>query len=143
MVLSRLRLLVLGLVIVVPRLAWRPCPRRNGDVGGMLEAEDAEPGVGGRPALVLEITSSRAAVTPLAGMGAELSSEGEGGFVIIARPSSESASYRSGGRRSFSMSDLRLVDVGNYTSICSRATYASSKLVIASLMPSAPEANVP
>lgn len=111
MVLSRLRLLVLGLVMVVPRLAWRPCPRLNGDVDGMLTVEDAELGVGGR--VPPEMTSSRAAATPLAGMGAEVSSAGDGGLVIIARPSSESASYRSGGRRSFSMSDLRLVYVNN------------------------------
>lgn len=44
---SILRLLVLGLVVVVPKLAWRPWPRLNGimppgDEGVMGDAGEAE-----------------------------------------------------------------------------------------------------
>jgi len=77
MVLSMLRLLVLGLVIVVPKLAWRPCPRRNGDdpeVGDAGESVPSEPGKEGTDPL--EMASSRAAATPLAGGGADVPSEG-------------------------------------------------------------------
>lgn len=111
-VLSRLRRLVLGLVIVVPRLAVLPWPRLDGcPING-----DAEPGASGVGVPLPEaMTCSRAAETPLAGTGDDVSSDGVGGFDIIARPSSESASYRSGGRRSFSISDLRLWD---QVSIC-------------------------
>ena len=42
-VLSILRRRVLGLVIVVPRLAWRACPRRNGDA---IEPDPTLPDVG-------------------------------------------------------------------------------------------------
>ena len=104
-VLSRLRRLVLGLVMVVPRLAVLPWPRLNdAPIDG-----DVEPGVGdvGVPPSDA-MTRSRAAETPLAGTGDPVSSDGVGGFDIIARPSSEFASYRSGGKRSFSISDLRL-----------------------------------
>lgn len=55
-VLSMLRRRVLGLVIVVPRLGWRPCARRNGDemeppalpdvgVAGEIGCEDVAPDV--------------------------------------------------------------------------------------------------
>ena len=105
--LSRLRRLVLGLVIVVPRLAVLPCPRLD---GGPI-AGNVEPGVGNVGVPLLEaMTRSRAADTPFAGTGEAVSSEGDGGFDIIARPSWEFASYSSGGRRSFSISDLRLRD---------------------------------
>lgn len=104
-VLSRLRRLVLGLVMVVPRLAVLPWPRLDG--GPM--AGNVEPGVGNVAVPPSEaMTRSRAAETPLAGTGDAVSSEGVGGFDIIARPSWEFASYSSGGRRSFSISDLRL-----------------------------------
>lgn len=46
-VLSKLRLLVDGLVMVVPRLAWRPCLPRNGVRAGDIEELD----VGGAVAL--------------------------------------------------------------------------------------------
>lgn len=83
-VLSRLRRLVLGLVIVVPRLAVLLWPRLD---GGPI-AGNVEPGVGnvGLPLLVA-MTCSRAAETPLAGTGDDISSDGDGGFDIIARPS--------------------------------------------------------
>lgn len=104
-VLSRLRRLVLGLVIVVPRLAVLLWPR----LGGCPIDGDVVPGVGGVGVPLLEaMTCSRAAETPLAGTGDTVSSDGVGGFDIIARPFWESASYSSGGRRSFSISDLRL-----------------------------------
>ena len=104
-VLSRLRRLVLGLVMVVPRLAVLPWPRLD---GGPI-AGNVEPGVGDVGVPPPEaMTFSRAAETPPAGTGDAGSSDGDGGFDIIARPSSELASYRSGGRRSFSISDLRL-----------------------------------
>lgn len=110
--LSRLLRLVLGLVIVVPRLAVLPWPRLD---GAPIDV-DVELGIGdvGIPPSVA-ITCSRAAETPLAGTGEPVSSDGVGGFDIIARPSSEFASYSSGGRRSFSISDLRL---RNRVSIC-------------------------
>jgi hypothetical protein len=107
MVLSRLRRLVLGLVIVVPRLAVLLCPRLD---GGPI-AGNVEPGVGNVGVPPPEsMTRSRAADTPFAGTGDAVSSDGVGGFDIIARPASEFASYSSGGRRSFSISDLRLRD---------------------------------
>ena len=63
----------------------------------------------------------------------------------IALPSSESASKSSGGRRSFSISDLRLLvmDVRRFPTREQWKTYASSKPLIASLIPSEPEARVP
>lgn len=118
-VLSRLRRLVLGLVMVVPRLAVLPWPRLDGGpIAGNVEpgAGNVEPGVGnvGDPPPEA-MTRSRAAETPLAGTGDAVSSDGDGGFDIIARPSVEFASYSSGGRRSFSISDLRLK---NGVSVC-------------------------
>ena len=82
-VLSILRRLVLGLVIVVPRLAVLLWPRLS---GGAIDG-DVELGVGsvGVP-LPEEITCSRAAETPLAGTGDTVSSDGDGGFEIIALP---------------------------------------------------------
>jgi hypothetical protein len=64
-VLSMLRLRVLGLVIVVPRLACRAWPRRNGVIGPELDV--GEVGVSGPIGLdgALEITSSNVASTPL------------------------------------------------------------------------------
>ena len=110
-VLSRLRRLVLGLVMVVPRLAVLLWPRLvGGPIDGITDG-DGEPRVGGVGGpLSVAMTFSRAAETPPAGTGDAVSSDGVGGFDIIARPSVESASYRSGGRRSFSISDLRLRD---------------------------------
>jgi hypothetical protein len=83
-VLSRLRRLVLGLVIVVPRLAVLLWPRLD---GGPI-AGNIEEGVGdvGLPP-VEAMTCSRAAETFVAGTGEDISSEGDGGFDIIARPS--------------------------------------------------------
>jgi hypothetical protein len=107
-----LRLRVLGLVIVVPKLACRPWPRRNGIAGP--ELEDSDDGVGGPMGLdgALEKASSSAAVTPLGGISLLNwgSSTGVWGSEdeIYALPSSESASTSSGGSRSFSISDLRL-----------------------------------
>jgi hypothetical protein len=84
MVLSRLRRLVLGLVIVVPRLAALLWPRLD---GGPI-AGNVEPGVGEVGVPPPEATTrSRAADTPLAGTGDDVSSDGDGGFDIIVRPS--------------------------------------------------------
>lgn len=101
--------------MVVPRLAWRPCPRLNGVVGMDAVGEVGEIGVLGPWLLTDEgvepliIASSSAAATPFAGGGeAGVPSGVDGPDDRIALPSVESASYRSGGRRSFSMSDLRL-----------------------------------
>ena len=112
-VLSMLLRRVLGLVIVVPRLAWRPCPRLKGTGGGPVgDAGDA--GVLGPEVLTgvtepVEIACSRACATPAAGGGVAGEPSGDAGPEDrIALPSSDSASYRSGGRRSFSISDLRL-----------------------------------
>jgi hypothetical protein len=62
-----LRLRVLGLVIVVPKLARRPCPRWNGIAGPVLD--DGEEGVGGSMGLdgALDKASSKAAATLLGG----------------------------------------------------------------------------
>lgn len=59
------------------------------------------------------MTLSSAAVTPLTGGGDPDASAGEFGCdERIALPSSDSASKSSGGRRSFSISDLRLHNCG-------------------------------
>ena len=63
--------------MVVPRLAWRPWPRRNGvgeidepDIGDVGEVGvTGEMGDGGTE-LVVVITFSKAAATPFAGTGA-------------------------------------------------------------------------
>lgn len=128
-VLSKLLRLVLGLVIVVPRLAWRECPRLNapGTVGlvglvgvvGLVGEYTGETGVCGvEGALVLmlvmvpaDIAFSSLALTPLGVTGGGAVSGLSVGVVgrdMMALPSSESASKRSGGSRSFSISDLRL-----------------------------------
>lgn len=62
----------------------------------------------------LEMAFSRAAATPLAGGGPPTSTDSRGvaGCDMYALPSAESASTRSGGRRSFSISDFRLHGVG-------------------------------
>ena len=102
-VLSRLRRRVLGDVIVVPRLACRPCPRRNGvepalgDVG-----ESGEPGVAGATGAgrsvdigvgPLAMTCSSAAVTPLGETGGTVSSAGVVGCELMRPlPSSDSGS---------------------------------------------------
>lgn len=82
-VLSKLRRRVLGLVIVVPKLAWRPCPRLkgegeiedvgdNGDVGelGEIGEEGTDP---------VASACSRAAATPFAGTGAVDTASGVAG----------------------------------------------------------------
>ena len=120
-VLSRLRRRVLGLVMVVPKLAWRPCPRRNGDapadIGDVGEMGDAGDGswpsdvlIGAGSVGVLAMTCSRAAATPFGdtGGGSESSAGVVGWEEMRPFPSSDSGSYRSGGKRSFSMSDFRL-----------------------------------
>ncbi len=110
-----LRLRVLGLVIVVPKLACRPWPRLNGVTGPEPAiGEIGEVGVDGPMGLegALENASSKAVSTPFGEYPrfACGSSAGVPGSddEIYALPSSESASTRSGGSRSFSMSDLRL-----------------------------------
>jgi hypothetical protein len=104
-----LRLRVLGLVIVVPKLACRPWPRRNG-IGGP-EPDDGEGGPMGLDG-ALDRASSSAAATPLGGTSSFdwESSPGVWGSEdeIYALPSAESTSTKSGGSRSFSISDLRL-----------------------------------
>jgi hypothetical protein len=127
---------VLGLVIVVPRLACRPCPRLNGIADGEAEGEGvpvAEPrllvggtavsSVSGAPSPTLSAPapaprSSAAGEVAgslsvgVAGMGEDAPDEGLEVELepedMSALPSSEVASTSSGGRRSFSMSDLRL-----------------------------------
>jgi hypothetical protein len=105
-----LLLLVLGLVIVVPKLAWRECPRLNGVTGG-----DCVTGVTGTldedipgGAAVPKLAPSRIGPMPLSEKGWGTSSIGVLGNVTSAFPSSESASTSSGGSRSFSISDFRL-----------------------------------
>lgn len=96
-----------------------------------------------------EIAFSRPAVTPLGvtgGGGDSSCSEGVAGCERMAFPSSESASKSSGGSRSFSISDLRLVCCGMLIIVAHDTltkTYASSNPLIASLIPSDPDANVP
>lgn len=110
-VLSILRLLVLGLVFVVPRLACRACPLLNTpDVGDVM----GEPNVGDEaPVDVLLIAdagkdpNAMASSSPLV-IGV-IAPDGE--FECedsIGIASSDSGSTKSGGRRSFSMSDFRL-----------------------------------
>jgi hypothetical protein len=164
-VLSKLLRLVLGLVIVVPRLACRECPRlnpppRDGLMGlvGLVGEYTGEAGDGVGDVLVLmlvrtvlaEITFSSLAETPLGVTGGGAASGVSDGVVgsddIMALPSSESASKRSGGSRSFSISDLRLSEwVSRWERSIGgeRNTYASSKPLMASLIPSVPDASVP
>jgi hypothetical protein len=128
------RRLVLGLVIVVPRLACRPCPRRNGidglpdgDAEGEGEPLASDTAVSSASPVLLSVSAPALAGVPgvvgsaTAGAAAEVSSVGVAGKGdeapeegtdepedMRALPSSDSASTSSGGRRSFSMSDLRL-----------------------------------
>lgn len=116
-VLSRLLLLLLGLVIVVPKLACLTCPflDAEGEIGLMGEGcEREDVAVLMREGMALAAMAfSRLSATPF-GAGGGCSTEPSAGVLgseedpKIALPSSESASKRSGGRRSFSMSDLRL-----------------------------------
>lgn len=101
-----LRLLVLGLVFVVPRLGWRACPGRKtpdvGDVTGELKVTEAAPGVAGsEPDAMASSTPLVIGVFPP-----------EDGVVELERngfASSDDGSMRSGGKRSFSISDFRLL----------------------------------
>lgn len=96
-VLSMLLRRVLGLVIVVPRLAWRPCPRLK-DTGGGPVGDAGEPGVLGPDVLEgvmepVEIACSRACATPAGGGGDAGEPSGDAGpDDRIALPSSDSAS---------------------------------------------------
>lgn len=144
-VLSMLRRRVLGLVIVVPRLAWRACPRRgveNGDEEPGLLGDAPDASADGEDIEPFSTAASIAACIPLGDGTGLISSIGVAGLERCGATSS--GSTRSGGRRSFSISDLRLDTIVNH---CKRwiikPTYASSKLVIASLIPSAPSARVP
>jgi hypothetical protein len=128
-VLSMLRLLVLGLVIVVPKLACRPWPRRNAVVGlvgelGLVLPETGEPKVpprvvgevlvlresGGAPPFCCARAASRLAAVIAADMSRSCSAgvDGMEDDEMMALPSSDEASNSSGGSRSFSISDLRL-----------------------------------
>ena len=99
-VLSRLLRRVLGLVIVVPRLAWRPWPRRKGEAAEIGDIGDmGEPGVAGAEVLigvtvgVPAMTCSRASVTPFGETGATISSCGVAGCEEMRPlPSSDSGS---------------------------------------------------
>lgn len=119
-VLSILRRRVLGLVIVVPRLAWRACPRLKGDtidpepalpevgVAGEIGCDDAAAGVRAAVGAIepFVIAASIAALIPFGDGDPFPSSEGVAGDERWGATSSGSIS--SGGRRSFSISDLRL-----------------------------------
>lgn len=106
---------VLGLVIVVPRLTCRACPRRNGVVG---EGEgEFESGFKLGEMLVSSLRFACATLAAaIAAAVARSGSVGVGGIEeepeeeddMSALPSSDDASTSSGGSRSFSMSDLRL-----------------------------------
>lgn len=127
--LSKLLLRVLGLVIVVPRLAFLPCPRlklgvpTTGLPTGDGEPDPAAPAdawsvlirdmgdAGNCTDPAVAIACSNPAETPfvLSGAASVKYSPGVVGWELMsAFPSSESASKSSGGRRSFSISDLRL-----------------------------------
>jgi hypothetical protein len=149
-VLSSPRRRVLGLVIVVPRLAWRPWPRRNGVVG------DGDPEL--VPGVTLVSSSRELCLSPPRPAAAEPRDSISVGVVgieddadddveaddIIALPSSDPTSIRSGGNRSFSISDLRLGTARqNGGKDEEEHTHASSNPVIAFLMPSEPDASVP
>lgn len=132
MVFSKLLLLVEGEVLVVPNELCLPCPFLNlaeafSETGLCIPSAPGLPGV-------IELLASFISVDPL-GLG--LLASGEEGAVEASNesPSSSesredaksSGSMRSGGRCSLSISDLR----------------ASIKLVMDSLMPSAPLARAP
>jgi hypothetical protein len=113
-VFSIVLLLVLGLVIVVPRLVDRTCPRLGGncvDVGAAgdttgVRAEDGK----GAPLVTKEPSPTLPGAMGFAAPSAAAADEAE----IIALPASDSASRSSGGNRSFSISCLRL-DSGDQT----------------------------
>ena len=115
-VLSRLLLLLLGLVIVVPKLACLVCPfLPPGEIGLIEEGCEMEdiPVLMREGMVLAAIALSRLSATPFGAGGAGWAAPSAGVLGSeedpkIALPSSESASKRSGGRRSFSMSDLRL-----------------------------------
>ena len=124
-VLSKLLLLLLGLVIVVPKLACLACPLLGEGVDiGDCELEEREdiPEVFMRDRGALDVSFSRLSATPFGVTGGAwmapslgvLGSE-EDPDTNMALASSESASKRSGGRRSFSISDFRLYE-GNFNS---------------------------
>ena len=75
----------------------------TGEVGELGEVDE-----GTAPFL---IASCKAASTPFAGAGGATEPSGEAGCERMALPSSEEASYNSGGSRSFSISDLRLQQI--------------------------------
>ena len=91
--------------------------RDDGEVGDV--GESGEPGVtpaGGvgrsvaMGCVLPAMTCSSAALTPLGETGGTVSSAGVAGVEEMRPlPSSDSGSYRSGGSRSFSISDLRLI----------------------------------
>jgi len=122
-VLSRLLLLVLGLVIVVPKLACLEWPRLKPPGDGATGLPGAGAGGDCDPLEVLmrdkgwplkDVIFSKPSATPFGeiGGGGTADSEGVVGWEDrIALPSSESASKSSGGKRSFSISDLRLLVV--------------------------------
>ena len=110
-VFSMLLLLVLGLVIVVPKLAWRPCPRLN----GVPDGEVGDTGEEGKPGDDRNFGPSNWG--PLNGCEGK-SSTGVFGMETRALPSSEFASTSSGGNRSFSISDLRLKWFLRKQSVC-------------------------
>lgn len=95
---SRLLRLVLGLVIVVPRLACRPCPRLKGegeidDVGEKGSVgDDGEIGEPGTEPESLVMIFSSAALTPFAGTGAVSLASGVVGWESLAFASSEPTS---------------------------------------------------
>lgn len=121
-VLSTLRSRVLGLVIVVPNVERRVCPRLKGEkidpASGLLvvgvigdtgcdDVSDDEEAV--EEIEPFAIAASIAALIPVGDGGSTSISEG------VARGeswgSTSSGSTSSGGRRSFSMSDLRLLKI--------------------------------
>jgi hypothetical protein len=112
MVVSILRRRVLGLVIVVPRLACRPCPRLN----GIPHGEEGVPGETGEAIESPLMAASRPKARLEGEMGVANSSTGvwwldgfDCGFDMYALVSS--ALKSSGGRRSFSISDFRLLNI--------------------------------
>lgn len=116
-VLSMLRVRVLGLVIVVPRLACLACPRRKADVAraGLLALDGgdigADPGVCGSTTFDDDMETFATAVSMIAfsPFGEDTGSEGSSGVVEDDRwGATLSGSTKWGGRRSFSISERRL-----------------------------------
>jgi hypothetical protein len=108
-VLSMLLLLVLGLVIVVPKLGRRPCPRLNCVPGG--EVGD----IAGVDGALIEVSIERGSAETVGWKTFATPFSGASSGIIdccetIALASSESTSKSSGGSRSFSISDFRLGD---------------------------------